>query len=86
MHRGWALYLLRATESVNGIGKLQRTEGNLASRWHAISPESKSLSYIIEGSKQSGLTKLTQHGAHVRVRRVEVNGAIRALECRILAE
>lgn len=39
-----------------------------------------------KGSKQNGLTKLTQHGAHVWVRRVEVNGAIRALECRILAE
>lgn len=32
------------------------------------------------------VAKLTQHCAHVRVRRVEVDGAVRVLERRVLAE
>lgn len=32
------------------------------------------------------MAKLTQHCAHVRVRRVEVDGAVRVLERRVLAE
>ena len=88
------LYLPRAVESVNVARKKTSKVGVKPSLHGGVQFRQDLNRFCVsferskerERERESILTKLTQHGAHVRVRPVEVDGAIRALERRVLAE